>query len=106
MCKIKYLSFIACVHVSMAFAQTEHFPVKPVRVIVPFAPGGSVDLISRMVSAKMSELLGQQIIVDNRAGASGDIGSEMVARAAPDGYTLLMNTLPFVVNPNIFPRVP
>jgi tripartite-type tricarboxylate transporter receptor subunit TctC len=89
-----------------AAAQTDVFPTKPLRIIVPFAPGGSVDLISRLVSAKLSELLGQQIIVDNRAGASGNIGSEMVARAAPDGHTLLMNTLPFVVNPNIFPRVP
>jgi tripartite-type tricarboxylate transporter receptor subunit TctC len=89
-----------------AHAQTDAYPTKPIRIVVPFAPGGSVDLISRLVSSKMGELLGQQFIVDNRAGASGNIGSEMVARAAPDGYTLLMNTLPFVVNPNIFPRVP
>ncbi|MEQ1773533.1 MAG: tripartite tricarboxylate transporter substrate binding protein [Burkholderiales bacterium] len=89
-----------------ALAQADVFPTKTIRIIVPFAPGGSVDLISRMISPKMGELLGQQIVVDNRAGASGNIGSEMVARAAPDGHTLLMNTLPFVVNPNIFPRVP
>jgi tripartite-type tricarboxylate transporter receptor subunit TctC len=87
-------------------AQSDAFPTKPIRLIVPFAPGGSVDLISRLMSAKMSELLGQQLIVDNRAGASGNIGSELVARASADGYTLLMNTLPFVVNPAIFPRVP
>ena len=73
---------------------------------MPFAPGGSVDLISRLIAPKMGELLGQQIIVDNRADASGNIGSEMLARAAPEGYLLLMSTLPFVVNPNIFPRVP
>jgi len=89
-----------------ALAQTDAFPSKTIRIIVPFAPGGSVDLISRMISPKMSEGLGQQIVVDNRAGASGNIGSEMVARAAPDGHTLLMNTLPFVVNLSIFPRVP
>jgi len=89
-----------------ALAQTDAFPLKSIRVIVPFAPGGSVDLISRLIAPRMSELLGQQVIADNRAGASGNIGSEMVARAAPDGYTLLMNTLPFVVNPSIFPRVP
>jgi hypothetical protein len=59
---------------------------------VPFAPGGSADINSRLIALKMSELLGQQIIVDNRAGASGNIGNEMAARAAPDGYTLLLNT--------------
>lgn len=91
---------------SGVWGQVDSFPTKPIRIIVPFAPGGSVDLISRLISSKMSELLGQQIIVENRAGASGNIGTELVARATPDGYTLLMNTLPFVVNPNIFPRVP
>ena len=90
----------------LASAQTDNFPTKPLRIVVPFAPGGSVDIISRLIAPKMGEFLGQQVIVDNRAGASGNIGTEMVARAAPDGYTLLMNTLPFVVNPNIFPRVP
>ena len=89
-----------------SLAQVDVFPSKPIRIVVPFAPGGSVDLISRMVSPKMSELLGQQIIIDNRAGASGNIGSEMVAKSPPDGHTLLMNTLPFVVNLAIFPRVP
>ncbi|HTE15015.1 MAG TPA: tripartite tricarboxylate transporter substrate binding protein [Burkholderiales bacterium] len=108
MFKNKYLQFIigAALVPLAAHAQTDTFPTKPIRVIVPFAPGGSVDLISRVISPKMGELLGQQIIVDNRAGASGNIGSEMVARATPDGHTLLMNTLPFVVNPHIFSRVP
>ncbi len=106
MFKNKYLQLIICIVPMAAVAQTDSFPAKPIRLIVPFAPGGSVDLISRMIAPKMGEGLGQQIVVDNRAGASGNIGSEMVARAVPDGHTLLMNTLPFVVNPNIFPRVP
>ena len=88
------------------WAQTENFPARPVRLIVPFAPGGSVDLISRMVGAKLAETLGQQVVVDNRAGASGNIGSELVARAAPDGYTLLVNTTPFVVNTHLMGKVP
>ena len=87
-------------------AQSDAYPLKPIRVIVAFAPGGSLDLISRMISPKMSELLGQQLIVDNRPGASGNIGSEMVARAAPDGYTVLNVTLPFVVNPHLVARAP
>jgi tripartite-type tricarboxylate transporter receptor subunit TctC len=91
---------------SAAAAQSENFPVKPLRIIVPFAPGGSADINARLMSPKLGELLGQQIIVDNRAGASGNIGNEMVARAAPDGYTLLLNSLPFVVNLHVFPRVP
>lgn len=106
MFKIKYLLCIIGMFAGAVAAQNETFPTKPLRIIVPFAPGGSVDLISRMIASKMSEGLGQQIIVDNRAGASGNIGSEMVARAVPDGHTLLMNTLPFVVNPHIFARVP
>jgi tripartite-type tricarboxylate transporter receptor subunit TctC len=89
-----------------ASAQTDAFPSKPIRIIAPFAPGGSADINARLIAPKMGELLGQQIIVDNRAGASGNIGSEMVARAAPDGYTLLLNSLPFVVNPHIFGKAP
>ena len=104
--KNKYLACVAVALPGLASAQTDNFPTKPLRIVVPFAPGGSVDIISRLIAPKMGEFLGQQVIVDNRAGASGNIGTEMVARAAPDGYTLLMNTLPFVVNPNIFPRVP
>jgi len=106
--KIIYLCIYASAVLTplSAHAQSEAFPTKPLRIIVPFAPGGSADINSRLIAPKMSELLGQQIIVDNRAGASGNIGNEMVARAAPDGYTLLLNSLPFVVNLHIFPRVP
>jgi tripartite-type tricarboxylate transporter receptor subunit TctC len=89
-----------------AHAQTDAYPVKAVRVIVGFAPGGSLDLISRMIAPRLGELLGQQIIVDNRPGASGNIGTEMVARAAPDGYTLTNVSLPFVVNPHLVARAP
>lgn len=89
-----------------AQAQTDTYPSKPVRVIVPFAPGGSLDIITRMIAPKMGELLTQQLIIDNRAGASGNIGSEMVMRAAPDGYTLLTNSLPFVVNPHVYGKAP
>lgn len=88
------------------WAQADNYPVKAVRLISPFPPGGSVDLVARMVAAKLSDSLGQQVVVDNRSGASGAIGTELAARAAPDGYTLLVNTLPLVTNTFLFSRVP
>lgn len=89
-----------------AEAQTGTYPTRPVRLISPFPPGGSVDLVARMVAAKLSESLGQQVVVDNRSGASGSIGTELAARAAPDGHTLLVNTLPLVTNTFLYSRVP
>ena len=74
----------------MAFAQA--WPSKPIRLVVPYPPGGSTDLLARSIGAKVGEALGQQIIVDNRAGAGGMLGSDLVARSAPDGYTILLGT--------------
>lgn len=74
---------------SAASAQSS-YPVKPVRMIVPFAPGASTDIVARMLAQKLAESMGQQFIVDNRAGAAGAVGAELVARAEPDGYTLLI----------------
>jgi tripartite-type tricarboxylate transporter receptor subunit TctC len=87
-----------------AFAQT--FPSKPVRVVVPFPAGGSVDVIARLISPKVSELMGQQLIIDNRGGASGNIGTEIVARSPADGYTLLAHTIPLVANQYLYSKVP
>ena len=87
-----------------AFAQA--FPAKAVRIIVPFPPGGGVDIVARVVGPKLTEGWGQQVIVDNRAGASGMLGTEVAARAAPDGYTLLMGTMGnLAVNPHLFPKM-
>jgi len=87
-------------------AGAQNYPVKTVRMISPFPPGGSVDVVGRILAAKLSENLGQQVIVDNRSGASGIIGTEIAAKAPPDGYTLLINTLPLVTNQYLMPHVP
>ena len=94
---------LMCVFSCAAVAQ--NFPTKPVRMIVPFPPGGSVDTVARLIAPKMSESLGQSVVLDNRSGASSNIGMEAVARAAPDGYTLLINTVPIVANPSLFPDI-
>lgn len=83
--------YLSCDGSGIAFAQS--YPVKPVRTIVPFPPGGAADLIGRVVAQKLSEQLGQQVIVDNRGGASGNIGAELAAKAPGDGYTLLLGAL-------------
>ena len=82
------------------------YPTKPIRIIAPFPPGGSVDLVGRLIGAELSKSLGQQIIIDNRSGASGMIGTELAAKSPPDGYTLLVNTLPFVTNQFAYAKAP
>jgi len=89
-----------------AHAFAAEYPTKPVRIISPFPPGGSVDLVARLVGAELTKPLGQQVIIDNRSGASGMIGTEVAKNAAPDGYTLLVNTLPFVTNQFAYSKTP
>ncbi|RPI40966.1 MAG: hypothetical protein EHM59_21215, partial [Betaproteobacteria bacterium] len=84
----------------------QDYPTRPIRWIVPFPPGGSVDAVARRIGPALSAQLGQQVILDNRSGASGNIAAELVARAAPDGYTLMNHTVPFVVNTFLYRRVP
>ncbi|MCC6532508.1 MAG: tripartite tricarboxylate transporter substrate binding protein [Burkholderiales bacterium] len=82
------------------------FPTKPIRLIVPFAPGGSNDIMARITGQKFSASLGQQVIVDNRPGASGIVGTELAAKAPADGYTLLMMSLTLSVNPSLYRKLP
>ena len=88
------------------FVHAQSYPARPVRLVVPFPPGGSVDVVARALTPKLSERLGQQVVIENRSGASGIIGTEIVAHAKPDGYTLLINTIPFVTNTYLYSKVP
>jgi len=86
-----------------ATAAAAPYPDKPIRLVLPYPPGGPTDLLARVAAMQMAQTLGEQIVVDNRPGASGMIGAEQVARSAPDGYTLLANASLHVINPSIYP---
>src|SRR4029079_19181540 len=85
----------------------QSYPTKPVRMVVPFAAGaGSNDIMARLIAQRLSERFGEQVVVDNRPGASGIIGTDIVAKALPDGYTVLMMSLTFSVNPSLYRKLP
>jgi len=87
-------------------ASAQTYPTKAVRLVVPFLAGGSTDIVGRTVAQKLSEMWGQQAFVDNRPGGGTTIGTEMVAKAAPDGYTLLVTPAPFTINPSLLTKLP
>ncbi|HEX2831205.1 MAG TPA: tripartite tricarboxylate transporter substrate binding protein [Burkholderiales bacterium] len=90
-----------------ALAERDDYPARPVRLIVPFPPSGPTDVLARAISVKLSEYWRQQVIVDNRPGAGGNIGTEMAARAAPDGYTLVMGTIAtHAINESLYAKLP
>jgi tripartite-type tricarboxylate transporter receptor subunit TctC len=90
----------------IAAANAPAYPAKPIRLIVPFAPAGSADALARTLQPALSEALGQTLVIDNRPGASSTIGTEMTARAAPDGYTLALVTTTHAVNPSLIAKLP
>jgi len=87
-------------------ANGQTYPTRPVRLIVPFAPGGSTDIVARLVGQWLSERLGQQFVVENRPGAGSNVGTELVVRAPPDGYTLLMVGAPNAINATLYDKLP
>ena len=98
---------LALIGISCAVAaQPSNYPNRPIKMIIPFAPGGASDFIGRIISVKLSEVLGQQVIIDNRSGAAGNIGMEAAAKSAPDGYTIFLGNIgTLAINPALFPNL-
>src|SRR5215510_14713630 len=99
------LAFAALLLASAAAAQTPDYPNRPVKLVAPFAPGGPVDVVARVLAPKLSERFGQQFYVENHPGGSGNIGTALVAKAPPDGYTILVISSTLVVNPSLFTKL-
>ncbi len=96
----KLLFLLIFIYSALSTAHAQNYPSKTVRLIVPFAAGGSTDIIGRVLAQKLTEAWGQQVIVDNRPGGSTVIGTDIVAKSAPDGHTLLVTPAPFTIVPS------
>lgn len=92
--------------VSGVLQAAETYPARPIRLIVPYSPGGNTDVFARLIAQRLTLGWGQQVVVDNRAGGNTLIGTELVARAAPDGYTIMLTTLTFTVSPSLYKKLP
>jgi tripartite-type tricarboxylate transporter receptor subunit TctC len=100
-----FAASLAALALGSGLCLAQSYPTKPVRLVVPFPPGGAVDLIARLIQPKMSESLGQTFLIENRQGAAGNVGVEAVARSAPDGYTLVINTNGQAISPAIYKKL-
>ena len=103
---MRSIAILSCLLAAAATVQAQSFPNKAVRLVVPFAAGGSTDIIGRTVGQKLSEMWGQPVVVDNRPGGSTVIGTDAVAKSAPDGHTLLITPAPFTIVPSLIAKLP
>ena len=102
-----FMSALACaLGCGSAAVMAQSYPVKPVRVVIPWPPGGSNDIVGRVVAQKLSEMTGQQFVIDNRGGAAGTIGADLVAKSPPDGYTIMVHSATHVSNPHLYAKLP
>ncbi len=106
MSKTPALTGAALLALFMAGAFAQEYPARPIRIVLPFSPGGGTDLLARLLSKRFYEAFGQAATVDNRPGAGGNLGAEIVARSAPDGYTLMMSTASVAVNVTLYQKLP
>ena len=105
MSSLRFLFFVFMA--VMSFSAWAQYPIKPIKIVVPYPPGGSTDVVARLIGQKLQESWKQAVVVENRAGASGMIGTDLVAKSAPDGYTLLLAASgPQAVNISLFPKIP
>jgi tripartite-type tricarboxylate transporter receptor subunit TctC len=104
--KLLLTLLLGCFVNAAVFAQPAAWPIKPITLVVTYPPGGGADAMARLIAPKMAEALGQPVLVENKPGASGQIGAALVAKALPDGYTLMLDASSFAVNPALYPKLP
>ena len=100
------LAAVAALAALVVPVHAQDYPARPIRIVLPFSPGGGTDLLARLLSKRFYEVFGQTATVDNRPGAGGNLGADIVAKSAPDGYTLLMSTASLAVNVTLYSKLP
>ena len=103
---VNVMLVVALVAATASFAQGLAYPAKPLRIVVGFPPGGNSDYVARAVGRGLAESWGQQVVIDNRPGAGGNVAAEIVAKSPPDGYTLLLGVFAHAVNPSLYTKLP